>query len=146
MTGLDLGADDYLVKPFAFVELLARIRTVLRRGIRVDSEILQIGDLEIDALKRRVVRGGERARSDDARAEQHERELTGERAQGFRGLRRGLDIGDAACHKPAARALRRSRPRCEAVTNGATAASTACREKSLARIRVIEPHSKHGQT
>jgi two-component system copper resistance phosphate regulon response regulator CusR len=58
--GLDLGADDYLVKPFAFVELLARIRTVLRRGIRVDSEILQIGDLEIDALKRRVVRGGER--------------------------------------------------------------------------------------
>ena len=58
--GLELGADDYLVKPFAFAELLARIRTVLRRGARREPDLLQIGDLEIDALKRRVTRGGER--------------------------------------------------------------------------------------
>jgi two-component system copper resistance phosphate regulon response regulator CusR len=58
--GLELGADDYLVKPFAFVELLARIRSVLRRGTRRESDVLQIGDLEIDALKRRVIRGGDR--------------------------------------------------------------------------------------
>ncbi len=58
--GLELGADDYLVKPFAFVELLARIRSVLRRGARRESDVLQVGDLEIDALKRRVIRGGDR--------------------------------------------------------------------------------------
>ena len=58
--GLDLGADDYLVKPFAFAELLARVRSVLRRGTRRESNVLQIGDLEIDALKRRVMRGGDR--------------------------------------------------------------------------------------
>ena len=58
--GLELGADDYLVKPFAFVELLARIRSVLRRGVRREPDVLQIGDLEIDALKRRVTRSGER--------------------------------------------------------------------------------------
>ena len=58
--GLELGADDYLVKPFAFAELLARIRTVLRRGARREPDLLQIGDLEIDALKRRVTRARER--------------------------------------------------------------------------------------
>lgn len=59
--GLELGADDYLVKPFAFSELLARIRTLLRRG-RVGSEptLLTIADLEIDLLRRRVTRGGKR--------------------------------------------------------------------------------------
>ncbi|MDP5007692.1 MAG: heavy metal response regulator transcription factor, partial [Glaciimonas sp.] len=55
--GLDLGADDYLVKPFSFAELLARIRTLLRRGPPRESAILTIADLEIDVLKRRVQRG-----------------------------------------------------------------------------------------
>lgn len=58
--GLELGADDYLVKPFAFVELLARIRTLLRRGPPRDIEHMHIGDLEIDAVRRRVRRGGQR--------------------------------------------------------------------------------------
>lgn len=58
--GLELGADDYLVKPFAFAELVARIRTLLRRGPIRESEQLHIADLEIDILKRRVVRAGER--------------------------------------------------------------------------------------
>jgi two-component system copper resistance phosphate regulon response regulator CusR len=58
--GLELGGDDYLVKPFAFVELLARIRTLLRRGPPRDIEHMRIGDLEIDAVRRRVRRGGQR--------------------------------------------------------------------------------------
>ncbi|GGX78390.1 heavy metal response regulator transcription factor [Massilia dura] len=55
--GLELGADDYLVKPFAFVELVARIRTLLRRGPVREEELLCIGDLEIDVIRRRVRRG-----------------------------------------------------------------------------------------
>src|SRR2546422_4032853 len=58
--GLELGGDDYLVKPFAFVELLARIRTLLRRGPVREAEHLVIGDLEIDVIKRRVRRSGTR--------------------------------------------------------------------------------------
>jgi len=58
--GLELGGDDYLVKPFAFVELLARIRTLLRRGPPRDIEHVHIGDLEIDAVRRRVRRNGQR--------------------------------------------------------------------------------------
>ena len=59
--GLELGADDYLIKPFAFVELLARVRTLLRRG-RAASEptVLRAADLELDLLRRRVLRGGRR--------------------------------------------------------------------------------------
>ena len=58
--GLELGADDYLVKPFAFTELLARIRTLLRRGQHREPEVLRAGDLELDAIRRRVQREGRR--------------------------------------------------------------------------------------
>jgi two-component system copper resistance phosphate regulon response regulator CusR len=58
--GLELGADDYLVKPFAFSELLARVRTLLRRGKAQAPEMLRAADLEIDLLRRRVTRGGKR--------------------------------------------------------------------------------------
>jgi two-component system copper resistance phosphate regulon response regulator CusR len=55
--GLDLGADDYLVKPFALPELLARIRALLRRGRPSDVLRLKVADLELDLVARRVVRG-----------------------------------------------------------------------------------------
>jgi two-component system copper resistance phosphate regulon response regulator CusR len=58
--GLELGADDYLVKPFAFSELLARVRTLLRRGPVRELEHIEIADLSIDVLKRRVARGDSR--------------------------------------------------------------------------------------
>ena len=58
--GLEYGADDYLVKPFAFSELLARVRALLRRGRTSESELLQVADLELDLLRRRVTRAGKR--------------------------------------------------------------------------------------
>jgi two-component system copper resistance phosphate regulon response regulator CusR len=59
--GLELGADDYLVKPFSFAELLARVRTILRRGRSgVEATALQVADLELDLLRRRVSRAGKR--------------------------------------------------------------------------------------
>jgi two-component system copper resistance phosphate regulon response regulator CusR len=58
--GLKLGADDYLVKPFAFSELLARIQTLLRRGAATDIEKIKCADLEIDAIKHRVTRNNTR--------------------------------------------------------------------------------------
>lgn len=59
--GLDLGADDYLVKPFAFAELLARVRTLLRRGATTATEaIVTVADLELDLMRRRATRAGQR--------------------------------------------------------------------------------------
>ena len=61
LKGLQLGADDYLVKPFSFAELLLRVRTILRRGVARDSRDLdtfQIGDLHFDAVKHKVTRQG----------------------------------------------------------------------------------------
>lgn len=58
--GLDAGADDYLVKPFAFPELGARIRALLRRNKAKSETALKVGDLEIDPVRRTVVRGGHR--------------------------------------------------------------------------------------
>jgi DNA-binding response OmpR family regulator len=57
--GLDCGADDYLVKPFAFEELLARIRALLRRGRPEQVLRLKLADLEIDLVTRKVQRGGQ---------------------------------------------------------------------------------------
>ena len=59
--GLELGADDYLVKPFSFAELLARVRTILRRGRSgIEPTTLRVADLELDLLRRRVSRNGRR--------------------------------------------------------------------------------------
>lgn len=58
--GLELGADDYLVKPFAFSELLARVRTLLRRGKAMEPELFKVADLELNILRRKVTRAGKR--------------------------------------------------------------------------------------
>ena len=58
--GLELGADDYLVKPFVFSELLARVRTILRRGPLRQPDVLTIGDLVVDLLRHKAMRANQR--------------------------------------------------------------------------------------
>jgi two-component system copper resistance phosphate regulon response regulator CusR len=58
--GLELGADDYLIKPFVFSELLARVRTILRRGPLRQQDVLRIGDLSIDLVRHKATRGNKR--------------------------------------------------------------------------------------
>ena len=58
--GLELGADDYLVKPFAFSELQARVKTIIRRTPQRQPEIIKIGDLELDLFRQRAVRAGKK--------------------------------------------------------------------------------------
>ena len=58
--GLDLGADDYLIKPFAFSELLARVRALSRRPKSAESDVLELADLKVSLLRHRVERGAHR--------------------------------------------------------------------------------------
>jgi DNA-binding response OmpR family regulator len=58
VTGLDSGADDYLTKPFAFAELLARVKALARRRVAPASAVLKVADLELDTIKRKAWRAG----------------------------------------------------------------------------------------
>ncbi|MXV08953.1 MULTISPECIES: heavy metal response regulator transcription factor [unclassified Xanthomonas] len=58
--GLREGADDYLIKPFSFIELLARLQVLARRGRAQESTLLRVGDLQIDMISRKAVRGRQR--------------------------------------------------------------------------------------
>ena len=58
VAGLDSGADDYMMKPFAFAELLARLRALRRRGVPAREDVIQVDDLRLDPVSRRVDRDG----------------------------------------------------------------------------------------
>jgi two-component system copper resistance phosphate regulon response regulator CusR len=58
--GLELGADDYLVKPFAFSELLARVHSILRRSTPRTTEAIAVADLQLDLVRQKAIRGGQR--------------------------------------------------------------------------------------
>lgn len=58
VTGLDLGASDYLVKPFSFAELMARIRVLTRKASQASSSVYRVGDLTLDTARRQVLRAG----------------------------------------------------------------------------------------
>jgi two-component system copper resistance phosphate regulon response regulator CusR len=58
--GLQLGADDYIVRPFAFSELLARVKSILRRRPSLHAEVIRVGDLELDLLRHKAARAGQR--------------------------------------------------------------------------------------
>lgn len=62
VAGLEAGADDYLVKPFEFDELAARLKALLRRGQAAEASVLRMADLELDLTKRQVMRGGKKIR------------------------------------------------------------------------------------
>src|SRR5437588_4234321 len=64
---LDIGADDYMVKPFSFSELSARIRALLRRSHTPSQAVLTVDDLKLDRVERRVERAGKRIRSEERR-------------------------------------------------------------------------------
>ena len=92
--GLELGADDFLRKPFSFVVLVARLRALIRRATNAPDGVLAIGDLRVDPSKRRVLARAERARADGPRARpaRRPRPPRGRRGDEVRAARRGVGL------------------------------------------------------